>query len=57
MNSPLMPFGQYKGTPLDQLPDDYLLWLGCLDTLRRRLLGGVLREMARRLAVKETVGK
>jgi uncharacterized protein (DUF3820 family) len=45
----LMPFGAHKGTPLDQLPSDYLLWLGCLNDLRQPLLGHVLKEMARRL--------
>lgn len=47
---PLMPFGQFKGTPLDQLPHDYLLWLSGLNDLRPPLLGHVLREMGRRLA-------
>ena len=47
---PLTPFGKFKGTPLADLPDEYLLWLGCLDDLRQPLLGHVLREMGRRLA-------
>jgi len=47
---PLMPFGKFKGTPLADLPDEYLLWLGCLDDLRQPLLGHVLREMGRRLS-------
>ena len=50
MNAPLMPFGVHQGKPLDQVPNDYLLWLGCLDDLRQPLLGAVLREMGRRLA-------
>ena len=47
---PLMPFGKFKGTPLADLPDEYILWLGCLDDLRQPLLGHVLREMGRRLS-------
>jgi len=50
LNRPTMPFGLHKGKPLDDLPDDYLLWLGCLDDLRQPLLGQVLKEMGRRLA-------
>lgn len=45
-----MPFGKYRGQPIEQIPDEYLLWLGCLDDLRPPLLGHVLHEMARRLA-------
>lgn len=51
--APRMPFGKLKGTPLDELPSEYLLWLGCLDDLRQPLLGAVLREMGRRLAAHE----
>ncbi len=47
--APVMPFGAHKGTPLDQLPSDYLLWLGCLNDLRQPLLGFVLKEMGRRI--------
>ena len=47
--APPLPFGKYKGTPLDDLPSEYLLWLGCLDTLRQPLLGHVLKEMSRRI--------
>jgi uncharacterized protein (DUF3820 family) len=47
--APTMPFGKHKGTLLEELPSEYLLWLGCLDTLRQPLLGHVLREMARRI--------
>lgn len=49
MQAPTMPFGKYKGTLLEKLPSEYLLWLGCLDTLRQPLLGHVLKEMARRI--------
>jgi uncharacterized protein (DUF3820 family) len=44
-----MPFGKYKGTPLEELPSEYLLWVGCLDDLRQPLLGHILKEMARRM--------
>jgi uncharacterized protein (DUF3820 family) len=47
--SPLMPFGAFKGSRLDQLPADYLLWLSTLNDLRQPLLGHVLREMGRRM--------
>ena len=47
--SPTMSFGHFKGTPLDDLPNDYLLWLSCLDDLRQPLLGRVLKEMGRRI--------
>jgi uncharacterized protein (DUF3820 family) len=46
----LMPFGQFKGSRLDQLPNDYLLWVAMLPDLRQPLLGHILKEMGRRLA-------
>ena len=49
-----MPFGKYKGTPLEELPSEYLLWLGCLDTLRQPLLRQVVKEMARRIVELES---
>ena len=52
-NAPVVPFGKYKGTLLEELPPDYLLWLGCLDTLRQPLLGQVLKEMGRRIVALE----
>lgn len=52
LKRPTAPFGVHKGKPLDEIPDDYLLWLGCLDDLRQPLLGHVLREMSRRLAAR-----
>ena len=55
MTSPLMPFGKFKGTPLNQVSDEYLLWLGTLNDLRQPLLGHVLREMGRRLADRQPV--
>lgn len=50
---PVMPFGKHRGTPLAELPSEYLLWLGCLDDLRQPLLKHVLHEMGRRLAAIE----
>ena len=52
---PTMPFGIYKGKPLDILPDDYLLWLSCLGDLRHPLLGWILREMGLRLAQRPAI--
>lgn len=49
VQAPLMPFGKFKGQPIRQIPDQYLLWLGCLNDLRQPLLGDVLHEMGRRL--------
>jgi uncharacterized protein (DUF3820 family) len=60
---PLVPFGKCRGTPLSDVPDDYLMWLATRDDLRNPLLKNVLTEMARRLAEKdrqperEAVGK
>ena len=51
--SHLMPFGVHKGTRLDELPNDYLLWLSCLNDLRQPLFGRVLRELGRRLGAIE----
>ncbi|HKQ34017.1 MAG TPA: DUF3820 family protein [Nitrospiraceae bacterium] len=50
---PMMPFGKYRGTPLAELPNEYLVWLGGLDDLRPPLLKHVLYEMSRRLAAIE----
>src|SRR5687768_17402034 len=47
-----MPFGKYKGWPLDQVPDDYLEWLQTID-LRPRLLQAVMQEAAYREAMQE----
>lgn len=55
MTQPIMPFGKFKGTPLDQLSDECLLWVGTLNDLRQPLLGNALREMGRRLAERQPV--
>jgi hypothetical protein len=49
----LVPFGKFRGTPLAQIPDDYLLWLSTLDDLRNPLLRDVLHEMARRMMERD----
>jgi hypothetical protein len=38
---------------LEDVPDEYLLWLGTLNDLRNPLLTHVLHEMARRLTEKD----
>ncbi len=43
-----MPFGKYRGWPLDELPDTYLDWLASLDNLREPLRSAVYREQDRR---------
>ncbi len=40
-----MPFGRHRGTPLDQLPEDYLTWLSTLGDLREPLRTAVKREV------------
>lgn len=50
---PVMPFGKHRGTPLAELPTEYLVWLGCLDDLRPPLLKQVLHELCWRLAAIE----
>jgi hypothetical protein len=47
---PTMPFGKHRGIPLAELPNEYLVWLGCLDDLRQPLLKHVLHELCRRLS-------
>lgn len=46
-----MPFGKFRGSPLSELPDGYLEWLGSLDNLREPLRSGVHAELRRRQAV------
>ena len=43
-----MPFGRYRGLPLNAIPSDYLAWLLSLDDLRQPLRGCVWREAVRR---------
>jgi hypothetical protein len=43
-----MPFGQFKGRPLADLPDTYVEWLLALDDLRQPLRAAVWREWERR---------
>jgi uncharacterized protein (DUF3820 family) len=56
MTQPVMPFGKFKGTPIDQLTDEYLCWISTLNDLRQPLLGHVLAEMGRRLAERPAAG-
>ena len=44
----LMPFGKYKGHDLDELPDDYLLWVLANIPLRNPLGSAITEEMALR---------
>jgi uncharacterized protein (DUF3820 family) len=43
-----MPFGKYKGHNLDELPDDYLLWVIANIPLRDPLGSAITEEMALR---------
>lgn len=45
-----MPFGSYKGTPIEKLPRQYLDWLLGQDWLREPLLTFCRDEVARREA-------
>jgi hypothetical protein len=42
-----MPFGRFRGHSLDELPDDYMEWLGTLE-LREPLRFAVEDELASR---------
>ena len=44
-----MPFGKFRGEPLEELPLDYLQWLGSI-ALRAPLRGAVEAELLRRQA-------
>jgi hypothetical protein len=44
-----MPFGRYKGLPLEELPDDYLAWLAGRADLWEPLRHAVDTEQAQRL--------
>ncbi len=43
-----MPFGKYKGHTLDELPDEYLLWMSANVPLREPLWSAITEEMALR---------
>jgi hypothetical protein len=43
-----MPFGKYKGHDLDELPDEYLLWVIANIPLRDPLGSAITEEMALR---------
>jgi hypothetical protein len=45
-----MPFGKYKGTLIEDLPDSYLEWLSSLRDLRSRLRSAIDDEMNKRSA-------
>jgi len=45
----IIPFGKFKGTPLEELPAQYLVWLSQLDDLRDPLRGAVVVELGRRV--------
>jgi Putative quorum-sensing-regulated virulence factor len=47
-----MPFGQHKGTPVADLPDDYLAWLRTID-LREPLASIVEEEWEDRRAPRQ----
>jgi hypothetical protein len=51
-----MPFGRFRGTRLENLPDFYLGWLLRLPDLRDPLLGAV-RDEARRRAEMAAVNR
>jgi len=49
-----MPFGRHKGTPLEALPPDYVVWLSTLD-LRDPLRSAVVVELGRRVLGQPSV--
>jgi hypothetical protein len=44
----LMPFGKYKGEPIEDIPDNYLQWLITEVSLREPLRSAVCLEIAAR---------
>ena len=44
----IIPFGKFKGTPIDQLPAGYLQWLYWQDFLNHDLSEAVCREIVNR---------
>ena len=43
-----MPFGKFKGAPLAEIPDSYILWLVDNVELREPLLSGIAVELRER---------
>ena len=50
-----VPFGKFKGTPLEDLPAHYLVWLSRLDNLRDPLHACVVEELGRRVLMNPPV--
>ena len=48
-----MPFGKYRNQPLDEIGDEYLLWLLLLENLREPLLTAIHLEADRRMGKLE----
>ena len=44
-----MPFGNFTGTPLREVPANYLVWLSLLEDLRDPLRGALVVELGRRV--------
>jgi len=51
-----MPFGKFKGTPLEDLHAQYLVWLSQLDDRRDPLRGAVVVELGRRVLAQSGAG-
>lgn len=49
-----MPFGKYRGQPLDDLPTDYLEW--CVQELDQDRNGTLIEEMLAQLAMRRGEG-
>jgi hypothetical protein len=49
-------FGKFKGTPIEDLPDDYLGWLASLENLHDKLRPVVDAEWERRIFLREHPG-
>jgi hypothetical protein len=52
-----MPFGEYRGLAVEDLPDEYLNWLFTLDTLIDPLLSAVEDEILCRMDLSADVRK
>lgn len=51
----LMPFGKFKGTELEALPANYVVWLSQLEDLRDPLRRAVVEELGRRVLHQPSV--